>query len=227
VASPAGLFFGVAARTPRDAWEVGQTAVGGHALTAHWDGTRWRPVPTPGGATSILSGVAFVSSRDVWAVGSHGTLPLIVHWDGRRWHKVTGALLDNSSLNDVIAFSPRNAWAVGETGVPGTTFIEHWDGRRWLRVASPSPGDQDGLTALGGSSASDVWAVGNFAGRGGTSVILHYDGHRWARVASPEPRKIGNTLLGVAATGPGQAWASGATGYSKAVILSWNGSAWR
>ena len=225
VASPAGLFFGVAARTPRAAWEVGQT-VAGHALAAHWNGTRWRTVAVPGGSPSSLSGVTIVSARNVWAVGQRGGVPLIVHWNGHRWSKVTGALLDNSALNDVVAFSARNAWAVGETGIAGATFIEHWDGRRWRRVASPSPGHMDGLTAVGGSSASDVWAVGNFAGHGGTSLILHWDGRHWARVSAPRPRPSGNTLLGVAAAGRGQAWASGATGSSKAVILTWNGSAW-
>ena len=226
VASPAGLFFGVAARTPRDAWEVGQTFAG-HALAAHWDGTRWQPMAVPGGTPSSLSGVAIVSARNVWAVGQRGSIPLIVHWDGRRWHKATGALLDNSSLNDVIAFSARNAWAVGETGIAGATFIEHWDGARWRRVASPSPGHMAGLTAVGGSSPSDIWAVGNFAAHGGTSEILHWDGSHWTLVSAPRPQRTGNTLLGVVATGPGQAWASGVTGSNKAVILSWNGSAWR
>jgi hypothetical protein len=50
---------------------------------------------------------------------------------------------------------------------------------------------------------------------------------RGCRVSAPSPRRAGNVLLGVAATGRGQAWASGATGSNKAVILSWNGSAWR
>jgi hypothetical protein len=49
---------------------------------------------------------------------------------------------------------------------------------------------------------------------------------RWSRVSAPGPRRAGDVLLGVAATGRGQAWASGATGSNKAVILSWNGSAW-
>jgi hypothetical protein len=52
-------------------------------------------------------------------------------------------------------------------------------------------------------------------------------GSHWTLVSAPRPQRTGNTLLGVVATGPGQAWASGATGSNKAVILSWNGSAWR
>jgi hypothetical protein len=41
-------------------------------LVEHWDGHRWRivPAPTPIGINSSLSGLAVISSRDVWAVGT-------------------------------------------------------------------------------------------------------------------------------------------------------------
>jgi hypothetical protein len=31
----------------RDVWTVGAGGAPHHASTAHWDGTRWRTVPTP------------------------------------------------------------------------------------------------------------------------------------------------------------------------------------
>src|SRR5262249_3277955 len=66
----------VSAVSSKDVWAVGfLQAAGGSprlTLTEHWNGHRWRvvPSPSPGGADNILLAVAAVSATDVWAVGS-------------------------------------------------------------------------------------------------------------------------------------------------------------
>ena len=61
-------------------------------LVEHWDGVRWRVVPTPNATGSFLTGVAAVSAQDVWTVGHVGQPPndrrLVEHWDGVRWRVV-------------------------------------------------------------------------------------------------------------------------------------------
>jgi hypothetical protein len=82
----------------QDVWTVGalgntpQTAQS-KTLTEHWDGVRWRLVPSPNvaGRDNMLLSVAAVSARDVWAVGASRqykagrSQTLIEHWDGVRW----------------------------------------------------------------------------------------------------------------------------------------------
>src|SRR5438105_15851468 len=57
----------------------------------------WAAVPPPGGVTpnNELTGVAAVTSRDVWAVGYYRTSgyqphgqTVIEHWDGSQWNRV-------------------------------------------------------------------------------------------------------------------------------------------
>lgn len=81
---------------------------------------------------------------------------------------------------------------------------------RWCVDAAPLLGVA--LRGLSGSSADDVWAVGD----GGT--ILRGDGARWRKVASPTPR----ALHGVALSGPAGGWAVGDGG----TVLRWDGGAW-
>lgn len=95
----------VTAVSATDAWAVGWSGTDSilghtaeHTLIEHWDGTAWHvvPSPSPGTYQNQLSGVAAVSSNDVWAVGFYdsanatgdgnvGSLELAEHWDGTRW----------------------------------------------------------------------------------------------------------------------------------------------
>jgi hypothetical protein len=127
--------YGVTAIASNDVWAVGR--VGDHdwgildqTITEHWDGSRWTLVssPNPGDAreNDILWGVAAVTDKDVWAVGSYGNAdpylyPLAEHWDGQAWSQVSapsiGQLLG-------VAAEPRGTGvsATGDTtGAP--TFV--------------------------------------------------------------------------------------------------------
>jgi hypothetical protein len=111
-------------------------------LTEHWNCTSWSVVPSPNvGGIGQLSGVAAVSTYDVWAVGSTvvGAPPLIEHWNGTRW-RIVKAPKHAGLLNGITALSANNSWAVGSaqsaSGVE-QTLIEHWTGHRWSVVSSP------------------------------------------------------------------------------------------
>ncbi|MUN35417.1 hypothetical protein [Actinomadura litoris] len=96
-----------------DAWVVGYTTGTGQrggTLTEHWDGTRWRIVPSPfdhpsptSTPTGSLHKVTARAPDDVWAGGStydhlgghYGVL--LLHWNGVRWTQDTTAPTTTSS----------------------------------------------------------------------------------------------------------------------------------
>ena len=90
----AGELFAVATTQGGDAWAVGYsgTDTDSKALTLFWNGSHWKPAPSPSPADSQLRGVAATSPTNVWAVGSSGVQPqsntLILHRKGNVWQRL-------------------------------------------------------------------------------------------------------------------------------------------
>ena len=157
----------VAGSSSRDVWAVGQYYVktngtrGSRSLVLHWDGSRWKQVPTPDpltpGHASYLLGVAAPSATGVWAVGRvnrHGAgHALVEFWNGARWRIVHTA---GPPLTGVSAVGADDAWAAG--GPSGGGDVVHWNGRAWT-VATKLDRSRE-LVAVAQVSPTDVWAVG-------------------------------------------------------------------
>lgn len=254
VAVPAGStgLNAVVAPSATDVWAFGSSRV-----AVHWDGASWQRVSLPlpkGSRFGEFVGAAAVSPDDIWAVGdvsrAHGpTQALIDHWNGSRWTSVPGPPKNRDSLYGVAALSETNAWAVGETGVTTATggglrtVTIHWNGKAWKRVPSPNPTSatsasfSDTLAAVAGTSARNVWAVGQYyvhanGTRGSRSLVLHWDGSRWKQVSTPDPLTPGHAsyLSGVAAPSASGVWAVGTVnrhGAGHALAEFWNGARWR
>jgi hypothetical protein len=101
---------GVAATSARNAWTVGGS------LIFHWNGTRWKQLPSPVVAGfAALSGVAATSAASAWAVGcitpagcQHHAKTLILRWNGHVWQQVPSPTpAGNAALNGVAATSAR------------------------------------------------------------------------------------------------------------------------
>lgn len=236
----------VAVPRPCSVWTVGyfSNGSGSRTLTEHWDGRRWRvlPSPDPGSGDNVLAGIGVASASSIWAVGDYTvgtqTRTLILHWNGRRWARVgspsPGTL---ATLTGVQAVSARDVWAVGLTGFTSSggvkALIEHWNGRAWRRVAAPSPGPPGSdteLRAVTGLSRTSVWAGGFSATAEGvaSTLIEHWNGHRWRRIASPGQLPT-NRVTGIGAVSASRAWAVGGTAsttVSRTLILRWNGRRW-
>jgi hypothetical protein len=89
------------------------------------------------------------------------------------------------------------------------------DGWCW---STPTP-QGSSLVSISGSSANDVWAVGD------EGAIIHWDGNSWTEVPSGlqtiwVPTGGQSALRGVWSAGPGDAWAVGDA------ILHWDGTSW-
>lgn len=232
-------FDAVSALSPSDAWAVGgyvNSVPHARTLIDHWDGTAWSKVksPNPNPYSDELSGVAAVSSTDVWAVGSAGystpagAKTLIEHWDGTAWSPVSSPAPGTaSSLTAVSATSATDAWAVGTSD--NNTLILHWDGTAWSQVTGPGLGSGGQLSGVSATSTTDAWAVGT---SGNNTLILHWDGTAWSQVSSPSPDLYGNVLYGVGATSASDAWAVGyanpkVSGFRpQTLVLHWDGTAW-
>lgn len=203
----------VAALSADDAWAVGfqndNNLNDSRTLIEHWDGTRWKAVPSPnpgshcnGNSGNFLNAVAAIAPDDVWAAGFFFTCnallkPLALHWDGTRWVAVRTPALntnDNAALNGIVALATDNVYAVGYQPASNgavLTLIERWDGKAWSVVPSPNASSTGSLlSAVSANSPTDIWAVGNSVDAPTTSVQTlteHFDGVQWKVVPSPNP----------------------------------------
>jgi len=241
----------VKAVAPNDVWTVGEYDAGRwmrplrQTLIEHWDGSDWSIVPSPnvGPGWNVLSGIAVVSSDDIWAVGNSATLgglpqTLVQHWDGARWNVIPSPTIQGgSSFEAVAAVSGNDIWAVGlrALGAPGPgqgTLIAHWDGSDWTVVPSPNGGNiRNRLAAIAVISDTDIWAVGWSRDIGGVprTLILHWDGSEWIIVSSPN---LGfySQLSAVTGVSSNDIWASGigtdADAAPLGLFLHWDSAGW-
>jgi hypothetical protein len=243
-------FTAVAAISSQDALAVGgyvDSATAYQTLIEVFSNGVWEQIasPDPGGSANdnFLTGVAIISAKNAWAVGSysvgHQKSPLrtlIVAWNGITWSVQTTPTIVGSLLNGVAASSAKNAWAVGAyTDSPqfvDQTLIEHWDGTKWRRVSSPNPGgpaEVNTLTAVAVSSPSNAWAVGHFATKGGSTkpLIERWNGKAWKSMtpASLDGGSRVGALTGVTIVSATDAWAVGQSG-SQTLIARWDGKTW-
>lgn len=229
----------VAAVAPGDAWIVGYSSSLGtpQTLVERWNGSVWSVVPSPviaGG--SGFDAVDALNANDAWAVGFRaGGLPefqatsvtLTAHWDGTRWTAVPSPNISNRShrLEDVAAIASDDVWAVGyyrNWTELYKTLILHWNGSSWSITPSPNFPGENFLYGVSGTSANDVWAVGD-AWDGVTSkqIFLHWDGSAWSQVDGPGgPTACVGCSGDVLAMGPNDVWAVGST------IGHWDGTQW-
>jgi hypothetical protein len=105
----------------------------------------------------------------------------------------------------------------------------------WTTVSSPNVGQANFLNGVGGSSPSDVWAVGHWVDdvNRSSTLIEHWDGATWQKVPSPNLGSPPNGQLeSVVALSPSNAWAVGwysenaGTGPPRQLILHWDGAQW-
>ena len=245
----------VAIDAPGDAWAVGRWSPIEHnarryPLIEHWNGAAWSIVPAPssgGHVTDLdLTAVAAVSPTAAWAIGEGvaggHSVPVFMGWDGTRWRYLPRPV--GTTTGGLGVISARDIWLVGEQGATKSvpkyrTLVEHWNGSKWAIVPAPyvvkGRKPNIGLSAVGGSSSSNVWAVGHYqSGPTGLDIsplVEHWDGRRWQLQPSPNPTGAhGETGLdAIAALSPTSAFAVGSAWGSRGsipLIERWDGVRW-
>lgn len=119
--------------------------------------------------TADLRAIYGFGPNDIWVVGNR---PAAVHWDGHAWNEVPFTVSVPSQLNALWGSGPRDLFAVGDNGA-----LLHYDGTLWSRQTAPTQGN---LIAVGGRSASDVYALVDNFGENDAPTVLHYDGRAWS-----------------------------------------------
>jgi hypothetical protein len=155
----------------------------------------------------------------------------------------TPATAATSTLLDSIAVvAPGQVFAAGYTqnSLPGAiewrTLVERWTGTAWQSIPTPdreTAPAQDFLRGVAGSSATDVWAVGQSATAVGRStsipLALHYDGQSWTIADVPDPSGgTGAGMSAVVSLGPDDVWAVG-TAYpleAAPAVYHYDGQSW-
>lgn len=171
----------VTVRSGSDAWAVGYRLTGRRGLTSrtlieHWDGRRWRIVPSPSARASngvlydILFAVSADRADDAWAVGSYeshaggygggGEHALVLHWNGRHWSRSALPPIGERTFLDGVGSRAGSTWAVGDRGLPPRhhrVLIERWNRTHWSVAPSPSGFD---LAAVSLPAHGRGWTVG-------------------------------------------------------------------
>jgi hypothetical protein len=167
--------------------------------------------------------------------------PLAEHWNGHAWRITAAPPLPKAGASGVLSgvdevVGPANVWAVGSfTQVAGgtRTLIEHFTGTSWAVVPSPDPftgpGADDELNAVGGTSASDLWAAGfDLEGNIAQGLFAHFNGTTW-QAAPPLVAAGIPDFVSVSAVSTNDAWAVG-TSLSvndSTLAAHWDGHTWQ
>jgi hypothetical protein len=205
-----------------------------------------------GTGNNVLFGASCVSAKSCTAVGfsGDGAAPLIESSSGGAWKVVPSPTLGGAydMLRGVSCTSTKFCVAVGWGEVTGTsgshrTLIDAWNGTTWARVPSANLGTPDNdLTAV--SCLSPTWCVAvgtrQASATGDTLPIAEWwDGTTWTfdKTVPSVPAKVGTKLNGVedSIAGVSCPTAHSCTavgsyqdtrGFSRTMIISWNGTAW-
>ena len=189
-----------------------------------------------------------MSASECWAVGYYYndkviSQTLIERWDGTSWAIVSSpntSATDYNSLSGVTCVSASECWAVGYyyglDDLISQTLIERWDGTSWAIVNSPNTNTQSNvLLGVTCGSASDCWAVGDYAFTGNVlqTLIERWDGTSWVIVSSPNTSTSQSNFLYSVTCGPASdCWAVGyyivdaVSNLNQTLIERWDGTSW-
>ncbi len=200
----AGKLNGVAAVSATDVWAVGGT--GSADLIENFNGTTWSVVqaPSPGTSAPSLGGISAISSTDIFAVGGvgKGNFPQVLQFNGTSWTSLAN-LPTGIATAAIDAVSATDVWTVGGGS------IWNFNGTNWSEVASGLGGD---LSAISGTSANDLFAVGETISTTDEPLVEQWNGTSWSVVTSANPSAGANSFAGVTTLSNGTAVAVGAVG---------------
>jgi hypothetical protein len=182
-----------------------------------WDGNKLAQAPYPGdGYYAAMWGDG---QTGLWFAGNS-----IWYSDGLQPFMQT-PIPSNVVIGGLWGSGDGTMWAVGTSGDP---VILRWDpssdaGSRWTSMTVDAGAGLDGgfitsaLTAIHGSSATDIWATGDNGG------AFRYDGSTWKMFSTGKQ----GTLVTVLDLAPNDVWAAGTSDVYQEAMFHWDGVAWK
>jgi trimeric autotransporter adhesin len=157
-----------------------------------------------GNITGLAPGTATITAR-VGTVSATVAVTVLPATLGTSWDETTLRLAGSA---DAPSGFVAAAWAISATDVMVAAFpsFHRWDGTSWRTV----PGSPFGVEAMWGSSATQIFGVGQ--------RILQFDGTAWTEMTNP----VSDRLRAVWGSGASSVYAVGQNGR----ILRFNGTAW-
>ncbi len=156
----------VAAGSATDVWAVGGPMSHGISdnvtVVLRYDGTTWREVPFPAGATPSIMSITDLSVVDghAWLVGHRNTDAVILEWTGQTWqeHKPPAECVQ------LLFHRNGSAWRAVQLGVNQQKLaLQAIDGRSSADTPAPMPPNTVGTTfeAIATVPGTDrIFAVG-------------------------------------------------------------------
>lgn len=178
-----------------------QCPMGLCSTTVSGEGASWGRM---GYSTGPITGSG---PSDVWTFASNvssGPIPYTLHWDGTRWEELSASVRAPRFID-----KPGSHFTWNGTSAD----IQHRDRVMDPWVSSVS-GPTAGLSAVWGTAADRLWAVGEK----GTILSRSSGSPVWTAMTSPTT----STLTAIWGSGPTQMWAVGGEG----TLLSGNGTRW-
>ena len=152
-----------------------------------------------------------------------------MHFDGTNW---TRALETPAAPNGCCGVSLTKIWGASPSSVfaggsnCGGFFTTEFDGTSWKDFTSCGGGGLDAVTGIGGTSATDVWAVVSDAYPPNVGQIIeHFDGQTWTNSYSNHCNLIQNasckTVIAVWSRAANDVFAVG-----RGLLLHYDGASW-
>jgi hypothetical protein len=218
---------------------VSAEASGSSTAPASCTAGTWTKEPAnvlPAMDNGYLFAASVASPTLAWAVGYYFTGTsfgsLIEKWKGTGW-TVVGTGDPNAQLNAVASFGSSHAVAVGDidedNDTVATALVTQWNGSTWSRTILPLPAKATSavLDLVSGSSASDIWAAGEYIiGRAEHVLLEHYNGSKWTKVSLPASAQSLGQATGLLDLAPNDVWASGVTQSLVNRLWHFNGATW-
>jgi len=137
---------------------------GGSGTMLHWDGAAWSRSDTH--TVQHLYEVFAFGPNDIYVGGRSGT---ILHWDGSDWASIAPGWITDD-VDAIWGADPGTVYLAGGNGL----IVRYEPGEdRWTDLSVPTG---ESFTSMDGSSATNIWAAGGFAG----GAIAHFDGASWS-----------------------------------------------
>lgn len=174
-------------------------ALGEETPLLHYEGEAWHTEALEGKYYSTWTGIWGRNRNDIYAIGGNCSSPDILdgplcetgvlHFDGTSWT----TLYSSDSDEDVRGFVLLlDVWGDGGSGIvvvgtkesdDGTAvgWLLHFDGTTWEERSFDSVSS---LTAVFGTSASDIHAVGIARDDPDRSILFHDDGNGWSETGT-------------------------------------------
>ena len=153
---------------PNDVW-IG----GSNGVLLRYDGTGWkRPPSSPVSSSAHVYAIHGWAANDVW-VGGYAVLS---HFDGTSWRSPNTSVVPSTGtiFNCIGGSGPREVWVCGSSLY---RFDETTNALVKKSVPQASNGPWAGITAVRGTSPTDLWMLGSTDDQ----TIAHWDGTTYTK----------------------------------------------